>query len=257
MRMLIRALNAESLKLKRTIASKLVVLAPLAIGVLVLFLASQSPFSTLGRMGVSNEWTALMRVSLMLWTLLMLPLYMTIESALVAGLDHAENQWKSLFARPVPRWSIYVAKFIVVYAMTVAGTIVLLGGVVIDGLLLPHLQADYRFRAPVPLAPIFRSGVEVAGLAFLALAIQHWVSLRSRSFAVAIATGVVGMVVAYVAAIATHPLGGWPQYFPWALPMLVLSGRSHDLASGLWVSGLLGLAVLGIGCWDFCRREVL
>lgn len=84
MTMLVRALYAESLKLKRTIALKLVALAPAAIISLVLFLASQSPFSTLGRMGVSNEWTALMRVSLMLWTLLMLPLYMTIASALVA-----------------------------------------------------------------------------------------------------------------------------------------------------------------------------
>ncbi|MBL8214219.1 MAG: ABC transporter permease [Bryobacterales bacterium] len=254
--MFVRALSAELLKLKRTIAAKLVVLAPLSIVVLVLFLASQSPFSTLGRMGVSNEWTALTRVTLMLWTLLLLPLYMTIESALVAGLDHAENQWKSLFARPVPRWTVYVAKFIVVYTMTSAGTVVLVCGVLIDGWLLPRLQAEYRFQPPVPVGPIFRMGLEVAGLAFLALAIQHWVSLRFRSFAVAVATGVMGMVVAYVAVIATHPLGGWPQYFPWALPMLVLSGRPHDLVTGLWVSGLFGLAAMGIGCWDFCRREV-
>lgn len=253
---LMRALSAESLKLKRTIATRLVLLAPLAIVVLVLFLASQSPFSTLGRMGVSNEWAALTRVSLMLWTLLMLPLYMTIESALVAGLDHAENHWKSLFARPVPRWTVYVAKFIVVYSITTAGTVVLLCGVLIDGWLLPGFQAEYRFHAPVPLGPIFRNGLEVAGLTFLAVAIQHWVSLRFRSFAVAVATGVMGMVVAYVAVIATHPLGGWPQYFPWALPMLVLSGRPHDLVTGLWVSGLLGLAAIGVGCWDFCRREV-
>jgi lantibiotic transport system permease protein len=98
-----RALSAETLKLKRTIAFKMAVLAPLAVVLLTAFMASQAPVSTLHLRPSANLWLALARTNLQFWGLLMLPLYITLETALIAGVDHAENQWKALFARPVPR----------------------------------------------------------------------------------------------------------------------------------------------------------
>jgi hypothetical protein len=44
-----------------------------------------------------------------LWATLMMPLFITIETALIAGLEHSENQWKNLLAFPIPRWTIYIA----------------------------------------------------------------------------------------------------------------------------------------------------
>ena len=102
---LLRALHAELLKLKRTMALKMVVLAPGIVVLLLLFVASQAPFSTVRRNAAGGEWMGLAYTHLLFWTVLMLPLFITLEAALVAGLDHAENQWKSLFARPVPRWA--------------------------------------------------------------------------------------------------------------------------------------------------------
>ena len=58
---LLRALHAETLKMKRTIALKMVVLAPMVIVLLVLFAASQGPFSMVNRFGVENSWTTLAR----------------------------------------------------------------------------------------------------------------------------------------------------------------------------------------------------
>lgn len=115
------ALSAEALKMKRTIAVKMVVLAPLAVVLLTLFMASQAPFSTLHKSrSAVDPWHALARVNLQFWGLLMLPMYVTLQTALLAGLDHADNQWKALFARPVPRWTIYMAKLLVAMAMTAA-----------------------------------------------------------------------------------------------------------------------------------------
>ena len=138
---LLRVLHAETLKMRRTIALKMVVLAPGAVVLLILFLASQAPFSMLHRRGIGNEWMALTRLTLFFWALLMMPLYITLEAALVAGLDHSENQWKGLFARPVPRWTLYIAKLIVVVAMTAAATLVLLCGILMDGTILPRLES--------------------------------------------------------------------------------------------------------------------
>jgi hypothetical protein len=253
---LLRVLHAEVLKMKRTIALKMVVLSPAVIVLLFLFLASQAPFSTLHRIGTSNEWTELANLTLRVWGLLMMPLYITLETALVAGLDHSDNQWKSLLARPVPRWTLYVAKLMVVMAMTATSTLVLLCGILIDGAILPRLQSELVFGFPVPWAAIFRDGSQVMGLAFLALTIQHWVSLRWRSFSVAIGTGIVAMVVGCFAVAAAQQDGGWPQYFPWALPMLVQVRQPHNIEAALFISSALGVIVAAVGCLDFCRREV-
>src|SRR6058998_3335618 len=126
--MLKRALHAETLKLKRTIALKMVALAPLAVVSLTVFMAASAPFSTLHHGSTNDDWRALARVNLQFWGLLMMPLYITLQTALIAGLDHSENQWKAILARPVPRWTVYVAKLLVVVVLTAASSAVLLCG---------------------------------------------------------------------------------------------------------------------------------
>jgi hypothetical protein len=186
----------------------------------------------------------------------MMPLYITLETALIAGLDHSDNQWKSLLARPVPRWTLYVAKLIVVVLMTAASTFVLLCGILIDGAILARVQSEAVFGFPVPWAAIFRDGAQVMGLAFLALTIQHWVSLRWHSFSVAMGAGIVATVVGGFAVAAAQQDGGWPRYFPWALPMLVLARQPHNIEAALLISNALGLIVAAAGCLEFCKREV-
>ncbi|HKF23868.1 MAG TPA: ABC transporter permease [Candidatus Angelobacter sp.] len=253
---LLRVLHAEMLKMKRTIALKMVLLAPLVVVLLVLFITSQAPFGALHRNGIKNEWIGLANLGLFFWALLMMPLYVTLESALVAGLDHSENHWKSLLARPVPRWTFPVTKLIVLMAMTAAGTLVLLCGILISGAILPKIQPEVHFGLPVPWRAMVRDYAQVLGLMFLPLTIQQWVSLRWKSFSVATSTGIVATVIAFFAVAASRAVPGWPQYFPWALPMLVLVKQSHNIAATLAISGGLGLLVAAASCRDFCRHEV-
>jgi hypothetical protein len=146
---LLRAFHAEMLKMKRTIALKMVVLSPAIVVLVVLFVGSQSPFTVL-HLHSNNEWTELARANLRFWAMLMLPLYITLECALIAGLDHSENQWKSLLARPLPRWTLYVAKLTIILAMTAIAMLVLLFGILMDGTILPGLQKEAAFQLPVP-----------------------------------------------------------------------------------------------------------
>jgi hypothetical protein len=252
---LLRVLHAELLKMKRTVALKMVVMAPAAVMLLVFLAAYQAPFSTLNFNGIKNKWTVLASLTLRAWAILMMPLYITLETALVAGLDHSENQWKSLLAGPVPRWTLYVAKLLVVMAMTVLSTLVLLCGILIDGSVLARVQSAVVFEFPVPWAAILQDGANVVGLAFLALTIQHWVSLRWRSFSVSIGTGILALVVGFAVA-AGQQADSWVQYFPWALPMLVLARQPQHIEAALLISAVLGLGVVAAGCLDFCRREV-
>jgi lantibiotic transport system permease protein len=254
--MLKRALYAETLKIKRTMALKAVVLAPVAVLLLTLFMASQAPFSTLRRGASSDDWRALARVNFQFWGLLMMPMYITLETALLAGLDHSENQWKALFARPVPRWTVYVSKLLIAAAMMAASGAVLVGGLMGAGLILRHLTSEVRFDATIPFAPILQQAAQMTGLAFLSLTIQHWVSLRWRSFSVAVGFGIVMMVTSFAMLLAAGQYGTWPQYFPWALPMLVLAKQPHHVGAALLMGIAVGLAFTVAGCWDFCTREV-
>jgi hypothetical protein len=252
---LVRVLHAESLKMKRTIALKMVVLYPMVLVLLVLFMTSQAPFSMLRNNGHSEEWIRLARSNFRFWAFLMMPLYIALQTALLSGLDHSENQWKALLARPVPRWTLYVAKLLFVVAMTVASTFVLILGVFATGAILPHLQPELLFAPPIPWASILSDGAQIAALSFLSLTIQQWVSLRWRSFSVAIGTGIIATVAGIFAVAAGQQVGGWPQYFPWALPMLPLARHPHDLPLTLALSAAAGLLVAAAGCLDFCHRE--
>jgi hypothetical protein len=251
---LIRALSAEVLKIRKTLALKLVVLAPMAVVLLTLFMASQAPFSTLRRGTTIDVWRALARVNFQFWGLLMLPLYVALQTTLIAGLDHADNQWKALLARPVPRWTIYVAKLLVVIVMVIASVAILVGGVLIEGKALHRFDAS--FSAAVPVWIIARQAAEMTGLSFLFLAIQHWVSLRWRSFSVSIGFGIVAIVTSFAMLLTAGQYGGWPQYFPWSLPMLVLAHQPRNISLALWVGGILAIVIISVGSVEFCKREV-
>ncbi len=256
--MLARVLHAEMLKLKRTIALKVVVIAPAVIVGLVFFIASQAPYSTIGRVGVNGQWAVLERSNLRFWGFLMLPLYMALQTALLAGLDHSNNQWKSLCARPVARWTLYVAKLIVTLGMTAVSSLLLALGIVTAGLILPHLHTEPRFvfSPPVPWGPVIRDAMMMIGLACVALAIQHWVSLRWRSFSVAMGTGIVATIAGIFATAAGAQAGGWAQYFPWAMPMLVQSPQAPNLEVALLAGCAVAALIVAAGCWEFSRREI-
>lgn len=255
MKALLHVLSAEILKLKRTIALRMVVLAPVAIVGLVTFLAANVTTIILNQR--TELWLSLTRLALVLWATLMLPLYVTLEASLVAALDHAENHWKVLVARPVPRWTFYVVKLFVVAAMTILSMVLLLCGIVLSGLMLPKIQPDLHFASAIPLGQMAGKAAQVFGLAFLLLSIQHWVSLRWRSFTVSVGVGIVGMVIGYGMLFTAR--GGDPGfaiYCPWSFPMMALVNPPANVTPLICLSAVLGIAWSAAGCWDFSRRDV-
>lgn len=254
---LLQVLNAEKLKLKRTIAVPMIVLAPALIALFIFVMGLNAPFSTLHRNGVAGEWAALTRASLRSWASLMLPLLITLETALLAGLEHSESQWKSLLARPLPRWNFYAVKLLVELVLIAISSVVLVLGILLNGAILPRVQPELVFALPTPWLDIARQVAEVFGLAFLLLAIQNWVALRWKPFSVALGVGIVGLVMGLFMFVAGQQSAKALQFFPWSLPILVLgNGTSLDVSTGLIFSVIAGMVLAAAGCWDFCRREV-
>ena len=89
MNTLMRALSAEVLKTKRTLTLWLVILAPLAIAFLEFVMDMQRGVRALRPN--TDAWIGLTQNSLILWALLMLPLFVTLETGLLKPSPGEEN----------------------------------------------------------------------------------------------------------------------------------------------------------------------
>src|SRR5215210_2586003 len=133
---LLRALYAELLKLKRTLAIRMVFVAPLLVVTLNFFILWQRR-----KVGPDFKmWDQLSQGSLGVWAVFMMPLLITLETALLNGIDHGEKNWKHIFALPLPRHAVYVGKLIVTQIMIAFSTLFLTVISILVGFLVMRLR---------------------------------------------------------------------------------------------------------------------
>src|SRR4029079_18462880 len=126
------------LKLKRTLAFRMVFVAPALVATLQFFIAwNQKRFAA-----NFNMWEMLPKSGMAVWAVFMLPLLITLETALINGVEHSEKQWKHLFALPISRTAVYIAKFLVAQALALASTLVLSTLILLSGLALIRLRPE-------------------------------------------------------------------------------------------------------------------
>ena len=247
--MFFRVLSTECLKLKRTLALWMVLVAPLLI-VLLEFAISYKGAPGFIKAG-KDGWPPMVRQTVEAWTVLMMPMFVTLETSLLAGLENTGKNWKSLLALPAPRWTVYVSKLAVTITLLWAAHVVLIGGTIGSGLLLKLLHPALSLDV-MSLSPFTASMIRVSASALLAVTIQHWVSLRWQTFTVAMGFGMCAMI-AGVFAVQSRAFGSW---FPWSLPIrAVMSGAVGQ--DRITVVAIVGATVATIiGCWEFVRREI-
>jgi lantibiotic transport system permease protein len=248
LRVLPLVIATEAAKLKRTLALGMTVIAPMTI-VILYFLVGLAGAGGVSRPG-SDGWVFLTRNTVQLWTLLMLPLFITLETSLLAGLEHTERNWKFLLSLPIPRWTVYVAKLIVVIGLIWLAHAVLVAGTLLSGHLLRQFAPALKLGA-LPVSQIAWPLSKVSMALVLAVTIQHWVSLRWPSFVAAMGFGMCAMVVGFLAAnSATY--GPW---IPWSLTLHTLFPRGTAIISPVVFSVGAGVIVAIAGAIHFTRHE--
>jgi len=236
-----QALRAEAVKLRHTLSARLILLAPV---VIVLLATTQISFANLHRAEVPDPvmvWKSFCRGLFMLWNFLMLPLFVTLQAALLAGLEHGSQQWKHLLALPMPRQVHYAAKLCMLTAMTAA----------VAGWVVMQVQPDYGLAGPPPWAWLAWRTLASIVAAGLMIALQAWIALRWQSFTAAVAVGIAGTVSGFIIGNSER-FGHW---FPWSMPVQVFNHNGEHL----WFVVIAGLtaggAVAFIARWDCARRE--
>ena len=246
-----RALRAETLKLKRTLALGLAFLAPLAIGFLLVVM-----FAQMGPPGNKQDhWEGLVQNGHVLWSLLMLPLFITLQMGLLANVEHTNKAWKLLYAQPLPRWSVYAAKQLISLGLIALSMVVLVGVFFVSGKLVQLINPSFEFYKPFPLRTVALATAVAFLASWLIVAFHLWFSIRVPSFVASMAVGIAGTVAA-VLVIQSDKYG---PYYPWTLPgmsaMNVLNNQPFLTSVVIGVAGGVILALFG--CWEASRREVL
>jgi lantibiotic transport system permease protein len=251
--MLLRALAAEQLKTKRTLALLLAPVAPLAIIILnVAMTIDRSPAASGSK--ASNMWLDHGQNTLLLWLLLMYPLFITLETALLANLEHANRQWKHLCALPVERQAIYIAKFVSALAVLAISTAALYVYLIASGLFLRVVLPGRGFEGPVPWLTLLRPVVLAYVTSLLLISMHMWLAMRSPSFVMPIAVGIVAMVAAVILVQSDYNM-----WYPWTMPAVVVrfSLEGTAVRTSVLVGAVGGVVIAALGCWDASRRDVL
>jgi hypothetical protein len=248
-RSLYRAFSAETLKLKRTLALAMVFIAPLFVVVVYALLLQQTAAS---RSLHGVLWSDLLFGTLELWFLLMLPLYVSLQTELLAHVEHTQQTWKHTFALPIPRWAVYGAKFLMALALLAVSSVVLAVGVIPAGALLRAVDPSIGLEGPLPWGRSLALAMQVFFIAWLLVALHGWVALRWSSIVAALGFGIVGMVVGALSRESPQ----WAPWIPWAFPQSVIAGDPARLWLALALGSLGGCAVMAVAVWDLSRREV-
>ena len=253
--MLWRALRAETLKLRRTLALALTLIAPLVVAELCFFVFWKmlSDGHAPGPPG-TPRWDALIQQNMILFSLLMLPLFIALETALLAGLEHSEKNWKLLYTTPVPRWTIYAAKQILGMVLIGLSILIFWALVLLDGLLLRLLVPGKGFEADAPWLRMLGTCAAIYLASWVLLSIHTWVAVRWPSFVVALSVGIAGTVVG-VLVLQTEA----NRIYPWTAPAVVVMGSNAremrlDVVAA---SAAVGLLLAAVAAWEVSRREVV
>ena len=244
--MIFRALNAELLKLKRTLAFRVVFVLPLLIAVLQFFVILRTKKYGPG----FNLWQTHPTNSFQIWAVFMMPLLIALVTALLNGIEHSDRQWKHLFALPVPRSAVYFAKLIVAQGLILTSTLVLAVFIAIVGVAGMYLRPELANAGSVPYVWLAKQVAFVWLASWLIIAIHTWISMRWAGFPIALGAGIGGTFFALFAASAA--LG---KYYPWLLPMNIFVEGRFVMALVLGVGG--GIIVAVLGCFEFTRRDVM
>jgi lantibiotic transport system permease protein len=248
---LIRIIYTDFLKLKRTLAIKLLIIAPFT----PVFLEScyalqrgEAAYKT-----YECAWIGFMQHSVVFWSLLMLPLFTTLITALLAGQEHTKLNWKLNCTLPVPTWTIYAAKQIEALLLLGLTFIFLFSFTIIMGIGMSFLKPIIGFTLIPPWPRFFNHVALVYLCSWLIISIHIWVGIRWDSFVIATGFGIVMTVIGVM--VINSKFG---QFYPWAAPGLFANKFKDNIMSfpTLWFGFLGGITTNILFCFDLKRREI-
>jgi hypothetical protein len=252
-------LRANFLTLKRTRALWLAIVAPLFIVFfrMILLLFTSDPSVK------AYAWDSLFENNSFFWFGLLFLLTGALDCALLVDIDRGAHAWKYVFALPVARSSWYLAKFVVSIVLVLVSNIVLFIATLVVGYLLGVLspQQGYTLGSPHVFYYIGVILLETVATLFL-VAIYTWLSMRTKSFILPAALGIVGIVINLVGYNSPVAQRFVPSMYALDIGKILARTPQNEpyvgwsLLTVILVSCVGALCFTLLGIWDLNRREI-
>ena len=146
----------------------------------------------------------------------------TAFTTLLGNIEHRSGMWDHWLALPVARWRIFAAKAAVTLAAVAAMTALMVSFT----LAAAGIGGTLSGRMPLGTInwwAIGRDATLITASAAMLAALQLWVALRFQNFVVPLAFGICGTLIAIA---VTMTRATQANYFPWVLPVRVLTGSN-------------------------------
>lgn len=236
------AIAVEAAKLQRSLALLLALVAPALIAVFVFF--------NLLRLQTAPEWEMSLKGAAAIWAFFMLPMSVTALTALLAQTEHSVRSWDYLRALPLPRWHLYAAKVVSVFAVVAMMSLALAALTLLAIQCASWIKPTIAPTGTADIAGFLWLLTRIYLAAWLLIAIQLWIALRYASFVPALATGIGGTFFAVVATSAE--IG---QILPWQIPVNQLATDPARAQLALAIGLFGGVLMLALMLWRLGRRE--
>ena len=242
---LIRAVLAESLKVKRSLALLSALVIPLVPAFVNLMMTVQGGVGK-PALGLASAWSTYYLYAIKLWVIFAMPLIVSILAALLADVDHRARTWKQLFALPFPRPAIMASKWLALAGITLLSTLVFGAANLTGGILIHLLHPGQGLDPPIPVLEAFTKPLIAWLLSLFMVSIHMWISLRWTSFLVSATVGFAASVANLF--LISSSLYKYSALSPWAMPI-----QTYDRWEAMLIPSLVGAVVV---YWLAGRRFV-
>jgi hypothetical protein len=250
MRDFFHASSAELLKLRRTLALRLAIVAPLIIVLLQLGIYMVRGDEVAER--EANPMLGYVQIIFTLWTVVFLPFYASLVASLLADLEHRGQNWSFLLTLPVDRRCLYAAKWSAGAALLLLSSAVLWLSTAGSAFLVRQAHPAWR-NVAFPFGALTTHTLLSLLATSLLFSVQMWISLRFRSFMVGLSVAITGILVNII--LLPHGLMLADSLIPWAMPATTIAPHSpYRLLATVW--GVLGgIFTMIAACQLMSRRE--
>lgn len=221
------SLQSEFYKTRKTLALWSAILFPLVLCLLVSFgfyhnSAKLIPFPA------ETQWFRFALAFIGVMGSLLIPMLVIFQTFSINNIEHRAEMWKSLFSLPIPKWSIYSAKFLYAVLLNALCISLFATFILASGHLLNLLVPEFKFNQYDISGLLFKMHLKLFLASTGILSIQFVLSLLWADFMKPMG---IGFLLTVFGIITTNL--GWEYAYtiPYAHPMIALNNIMQQITA--------------------------
>lgn len=237
-----KLIRIEFLKIKKSNVSNA------AIGItLISLLTTLSGMTAIKETSPEGIWESLYIITMSTYSLFFYPILISIVVTMMVRLEYQNNMWKVLFANPVNKMKIYMAKLSCIFIIVGLAIGVTTLGMVTFGVI---KTGDFtNIPSYIVLTPL---KAYVASLA--AITILYFISLRFKNFFIPLSIGFLGIFTSFFTTVSDklypfNPLG-------YASVLILKGNNTENFNMLILISAILMLITLFFIRFSFNNKDI-